>query len=81
MHYDIQYEIAALVFELFLFVYATLCYPVNSKKNFMFRVIAVAVILTTLSDVLTAVMINKSIYISDAVNLWANTFYFAGGTF
>ena len=81
MQYVIEYEVAALIFDLLLFIYATLCYPINSKKNFMFRVIAVDVMLTTLIDIVTAIMINKSIYISDAVNLWANTFYFAGGTF
>ena len=80
MLYDVEYEITAQIFVLFIFVYSCIEYPMRSKKNMLFRIMSIILILTQSFDILSAYIISYNHTFSKTGNLWVSTAYFAFGT-
>lgn len=80
MHYNLNFEFTALVFAIFIFVYSCSIYPVNSKKNYLFRLMGIVLLITLAFDVGTAFLINIAVNIPNPINVIANTMYFVFGT-
>ncbi len=80
MLYDVKYEIAAQIFVLFIFVYSCIEYPMRSRKNILFRIMSIILILTQSFDILSAYVISYTDIFPRISNLLVNTAYFFFGT-
>lgn len=80
MQYNVDFEITSLIFVLFIFIFSCIYYPIKSKRNQLFRIMALVLVLTELVDIITALMINYSAAVPKSINIVANSLYFAGGT-
>ena len=80
MLYDVKYEIAAQIFVLFIFVYSCIEYPMRSRKNILFRIMSIILILTQSFDILSAYVISYTDIFPRIINLLVNTAYFFFGT-
>ena len=80
MLYDVKYEIAAQIFVLFIFVYSCIEYPMRSRKNILFRIMSIILILTQSFDILSAYVISYTDIFPKISNLLVNTAYFFFGT-
>ncbi|MCR5686899.1 MAG: diguanylate cyclase [Lachnospiraceae bacterium] len=80
MIYDVEYEIAAQIFVLFIFVYSCINYPMRSRKNILFRVMSIILIVTQSFDILSAYVISYKDIFPRTVNILVNTAYFFFGT-
>ena len=80
MKYDVEYEIMALIFVLFIFVYSCIEYPMRSKKNMLFRIMSIILIATESFDIFSAYVVSYNNVFPRIVNVLVNTAYFASGT-
>ncbi len=80
MVYDVEYEIAAQIFVLFIFVYSCINYPMRNRKNMLFRIMSIILILTQSFDILSAYVISYNDIFSRISNILVNTAYFFSGT-
>ncbi len=80
MIYDVEYEIAAQIFVLFIFVYSCINYPMRSRKNILFRIMSIILIVTQSFDILSAYVISYKDIFPRTVNILVNTAYFFCGT-
>lgn len=80
MVYEVKFEIAALVFVLFIYAYACICYPLKSKKNVLFRVMCLFLIVTETLDILSAYVISFTDFFPRYSNILVNTAYYMFGT-
>ena len=80
MLYDVKYEIAAQIFVLFIFVYSCIEYPMRSRKNILFRIMSIILILTQSFDIFSAYVISYTDIFPRICNLLVNTAYFFFGT-
>ncbi|MCM1038483.1 MAG: HD-GYP domain-containing protein [Ruminococcus sp.] len=74
--YNIDFELAGLLFTLLLFIYFGLYYSSQSEVNKKFKVLIGYLFLTELLDIVTAVMISYGAVIPPMLNIAANTLYF-----
>ena len=80
MIYDVEYEIAAQIFVLFIFVYSCINYPTRSKKNVFFRIMSIILIITQSFDILSAYVISYTDIFPRISNILVNTAYYLFGT-
>ncbi len=80
MIYDVEYEISAQIFVLFIFVYSCINYPMKSRKNMLFRIMSIILIITQSLDILSAYVISYPDVFSRISNNLVNTAYFFFGT-
>ncbi len=80
MIYDAEYEIAAQIFVLFIFVYSCINYPMRNRKNMLFRIMSIILILTQSFDILSAYVISYKDIFPRISNILVNTAYFFFGT-
>ena len=80
MVYDVEYEIAAQIFVLFIFVYSCINYPMRSRKNMLFRIMSIILIITQSFDILSAYIISYNDIFPRICNILVNTAYFFFGT-
>ena len=80
MSYNVDYEISAQIFVLFIFVYSCIEYPMRSKKNMLFRIMSIILIFTQSFDILSAYIISYKDIFPRISNILVNTAYFAFGT-
>ena len=80
MIYDVEYEIAAQIFVLFIFVYSCINYPMRNRKNMLFRIMSIILILTQSFDILSAYVISYKDIFPRISNILVNTAYFFFGT-
>ena len=80
MVYDVEYEIAAQIFVLFIFIYSCINYPMRNRKNMLFRIMSIILILTQSFDILSAYVISYNDIFSRISNILVNTAYFFSGT-
>ncbi len=80
MIYDVEYEISAQIFVLFIFVYSCINYPMKSRKNMLFRIMSIILILTQSFDILSAYTISYNDVFPRNSNILVNTAYFLFGT-
>lgn len=81
MKYVVEYEFAALFFVFIIYLYVRIKYPIKSKKNMLFRIMCVILLLTELLDIISAYIISYNDVFSSAVNLGVNTVYYMLGSF
>lgn len=74
--YNIDFEIAGLIFTLILYIHFCLYYSDQSEINKKFKILMLSLILAELMDVITAVTISYGSVIPAALNMVANTLYF-----
>lgn len=74
--YNIDFELAGLIFNIVFYIYFSLYYPTQSEINQRFKVMLRFLILAELMDILTAVTISCGSVIPPVVNIAANTLYF-----
>lgn len=77
MLYNIDFEVAAILFLVVLNVFLRIKYAAETKVNREFRRLSLFVLIACTLDVATAVMINYGSSIPPVVNLLCNTAYFA----
>ena len=80
MVYDVEYEISAQIFVLFIFVYSCINYPMKNRKNMLFRIMSIILILTQSFDILSAYIISYNDIFPRISNTLVNTAYFSFGT-
>lgn len=80
MIYDVEYEIAAQIFVLFIFVYSCINYPMKNRKNMLFRIMSIILIITQSFDILSAYVISYNDIFPRIINILVNTAYFFFGT-
>ena len=80
MVYDVEYEISAQIFVLFIFVYSCINYPMKNRKNMLFRIMSIILILTQSFDILSAYIISYNDIFPRISNILVNTAYFSFGT-
>ncbi len=80
MLYDVEYEISAQIFVLFIFVYSCIEYPMRNRKNMLFRIMSIILIITQSFDILSAYVISYTDIFPRISNLLVNTAYFFFGT-
>ncbi len=80
MIYDVEYEISAQIFVLFIFVYSCIEYPMRNRKNMLFRIMSIVLIITQSFDILSAYVISYNNIFPRISNLLVNTAYFFSGT-
>jgi len=80
MIYNADYEIAAQIFVLFIFVYSCINYPMRSRKNMLFRIMSIILIITQSLDILSAYVISYNNIFPRICNILVNTAYFLFGT-
>ena len=80
MVYDVEYEISAQIFVLFIFVYSCIEYPMRNRKNMLFRIMSIILIVTQSFDILSAYVISYTDIFPRISNLLVNTAYFFFGT-
>ena len=80
MVYDVEYEISAQIFVLFIFVYSCINYPMKNRKNMLFRIMSIILIVTQSFDILSAYVISYNDIFSRTSNILVNTAYFLFGT-
>ncbi len=80
MVYDVEYEISAQIFVLFIFVYSCINYPMKNRKNMLFRIMSIILILTQSFDILSAYIISYNDIFPRISNILVNTAYFFFGT-
>ncbi len=80
MLYDVEYEITAQIFVLFIFVYSCIEYPMRNRKNMLFRIMSIILIFTQSFDILSAYVISYNDIFSRFTNILVNTAYFFLGT-
>ena len=80
MVYDVEYEISAQIFVLFIFVYSCIEYPMRNRKNMLFRIMSIILIITQSFDILSAYVISYTDIFPRISNLLVNTAYFFFGT-
>ncbi len=80
MKYDVEYEITALIFVLFIFVYSCIEYPMRSRKNILFRIMSIILIITESLDIFSAYVVSYNNTFPRSVNNLVNTAYFFFGT-
>ncbi len=80
MVYDVEYEISAQIFVLFIFVYSCINYPMKNRKNMLFRIMSIILILTQSFDILSAYIISYNGIFPRISNILVNTAYFSFGT-
>ncbi|MCR5734024.1 MAG: diguanylate cyclase, partial [Lachnospiraceae bacterium] len=80
MLYDVEYEITAQIFVLFIFVYSCIDYPMRNRKNMLFRIMSIILIVTQSFDILSAYVISYNDIFSRISNILVNTAYFFFGT-
>ena len=76
LNFNIYFETSAVFFMLFNFMYVVLQYDLKERRNRIFCILNVLVLLANLLDVITAVMISNPDMISIEGNKFANTTYF-----
>ena len=76
LNFNIYFETSAVFFMLFNFIYVVLQYDLKERRNRIFCILNVLVLLANLLDVITAVMISNPDMISIDGNKFANTIYF-----
>ncbi|MCM1182598.1 MAG: HD-GYP domain-containing protein [Roseburia sp.] len=74
--YNIDFELAGLIFTLVLYIHFCMYYSNQSEVNKKFRVLTKYLILAELMDIVTAVTITYGSVIPIALNIAANTLYF-----
>lgn len=80
MLYDVEYEIAAQIFVFFIFIYSCINYPMRSRKNILFRIMSIILLLTQFFDILSAYVISYYDIFPRISNILVNTAYFSLGT-
>lgn len=71
MVYDVEYEIAAQIFVLFIFVYSCINYPMRNRKNMLFRIMSIILILTQSFDIISAYVISyNDIFSRISIRIW-----------
>ncbi len=80
MIYDVEYEISAQIFVLFIFVYSCIEYPMRNRKNMLFRIMSIILIFTQSFDILSAYVISYHDIFPRISNILVNTAYFFFGT-
>ncbi len=80
MIYNVDYEIAAQIFVLFIFVYSCIEYPMRNRKNMLFRIMSIILIFTQSFDILSAYVISYHDIFPRISNILVNTAYFFFGT-
>ena len=80
MVYDVEYEISAQIFVLFIFVYSCIEYPMRNRKNMLFRIMSIILIFTQSFDILSAYIISYNTVFPRIANILVNTAYFFCGT-
>ena len=80
MIYDVEYEISAQIFVLFIFVYSCIEYPMRNRKNMLFRIMSIILIFTQSFDILSAYVISYHDIFPRISNILVNTAYFSFGT-
>ena len=80
MVYDVEYEIAAQIFVLFIFIYSCINYPMRNRKNMLFRIMSIILILTQSFDILSAYIISYNDIFPRISSILVNTAYFFFGT-
>lgn len=81
MIYVVEYEIAALLFVFITYIYVRIKYPIKSKKNILFRIMCVILLLTEVLDIFSAYIISYNDIFPSVVNLGVNTIYYMLGSF
>lgn len=74
--YNIDFELAGLIFAFILYIHFCLYYSDQSEVNKKFKVFMVSLILAELLDIITAVTISYGSVIPVTLNVVANTLYF-----
>lgn len=74
--YNIDFELAGLIFTLILYIHFCLYYSDQSEINKKFKALMLSLIIAEFMDVLTAVTISYGSVIPVALNVVANTLYF-----
>lgn len=75
--YNIDFELAGLIFNIAFYIYFSLYYPNRSEINKRFKGLLRLLISAEAMDILTAVTISYGSVIPPVVNIAANTLYFA----
>lgn len=81
MSYVVEYEVAALLFVSIIYIYAHIKYPIKSKKNLLFRIMCIILLLTEALDIFSAYIIFYKDVFPSIVNLIVNTAYYMLGSF
>ena len=79
--YNVDFEIIAFLFAILLYVETCVCYPRQTRKNRIFRVMTVLVIVSEAFDLVSAFTITYGASIPRIVNILINSGYFASGLF
>lgn len=74
--YNIDFELAGLIFNIVFYIYFSLYYPNRSEINKKFKGLLRLLISAELMDILTAVTISYGSVIPPVINIVANTLYF-----
>ena len=77
LNYNVHYEVAATIFMGLLLIYMRLQYNVKIKINREFWRLALLIFAADILDICTAVTIDNSAFVPDAVNLFLNELYYA----
>ncbi|MCR5475998.1 MAG: GGDEF domain-containing protein [Lachnospiraceae bacterium] len=80
MIYDVEYEVAAQIFVLFIFIYSCINYPMKNRKHLFFRIMSVNLIITQSLDILSAYVISYTDVFPRICNLLVNFAYYFFGT-
>ena len=79
--YNIDFEIIAFLFAILLHIETCIFYPSNTRKNKIFRLLTILVIITEGFDIISAFTITYGAVIPHAVNIIINSGYFMSGLF
>lgn len=74
--YNIDFELAGLIFNIVFYIYFSLYYPNRSEINKKFKGLLRLLISAELMDILTAITISYGSVIPPVINIVANTLYF-----
>lgn len=73
--YILSYDIAATIIVVVLILIHVILYPLNDKGNRLYRTTLFILLLEAITDILSALAIDRVLVVTDGVNLFLNSLY------